>query len=175
MFFKEVKSECFKKRHYILIALSMAIGLSLLFFGKGIFPRNDNPSIWQCLFIGLVLASSIVIPGVDNAVLLTFFGFYSALTLAIDNMNIPSLIPMALSVGVCGFGISFFMNKLLKKHRGATFSIIFGLFVSIIPSVLTQSETEIQLGFDGQSAILIGLAILGFAIAFMSERLKYKK
>ena len=55
------------------------------------------------------------------------------------------------------------MNKLIKRFYTATFSIIFGLFLSIIPNVLNSSCV---IGFNAQTVISFIILIIGFGISY---------
>lgn len=61
------------------------------------------------------------------------------------------------------------MNILLKKFYTGTFSIIFGLFISIIPNVLNESCT---LGLNANSVISIIIMIIGFGVSFFLGDIK---
>ena len=61
------------------------------------------------------------------------------------------------------------MNKLLKRFYTATFSVIFGLFISIIPNVLNES---CALGLNASSVISIIIMIIGFGISFFLGDIK---
>ena len=55
------------------------------------------------------------------------------------------------------------MNLLIKKYYTATFSIIFGLFIAIIPNVLNESCV---FALNSTMAISVVLALIGFAISY---------
>ena len=59
--------------------------------------------------------------------------------------------------------ISFIMNKLISKFYTGTFSIIFGLFLSIIPNVLNESCV---IGFNVNTLISFMILILGFTVSY---------
>ena len=64
--------------------------------------------------------------------------------------------------------ISKLMNLLVKWHYTLTFSIIFGLFVSIIPSVLPNNFL-LELNF--KSFFSVVLMIFGFLISYLLGKL----
>ncbi|MDR0978962.1 MAG: DUF368 domain-containing protein [Lachnospiraceae bacterium] len=164
LFYKEVKKKDFKNIYHILIAFAVLAGLLLLFLGKGLFPQVDNPAPPQSFFMGFTFAASATVPGIDNSVILSVFGFYEGFVSALDSINIYVLAFVAVGVIVGVISISFIMNFLLKKHYSITFSIIFGLFISIIPSVLNESCV---LALNMASAISILLMILGFFASYL--------
>jgi len=57
-------------------------------------------------------------------------------SLSIRNFDASIILPVGIGLVIGVIVISYIMNKLLNKYRGITFSLIFGLFISIIPSVL---------------------------------------
>ena len=61
------------------------------------------------------------------------------------------------------------MTKLLSKFYTATYSVIFGLFISIIPSVLDES---CRVAFDLKTAVSFVFAILGFFVSFYLSDVK---
>ena len=159
LFYKEVKKKGFSKKYYILIGLSFIIGISLILMNQNAFPQIENPNILQSILLGIAVAGSSIVPGVDSAVILSSLGLYELYVSSLANFNLSVLIP-------AGFGallISFIINKLVKNYYTITFSIIFGLFISIIPSVLNESCI---LAFNVQSAISILILIIGFCISF---------
>lgn len=64
--------------------------------------------------------------------------------------------------------ISKLMNLLVKWHYTLTFSIIFGLFISIIPSVLPNN---FLLGLNFKSFFAIILMIIGFFVSYLLGKL----
>ena len=139
LFYKEVKKKGFNNKYYIPMAISAALGFLLLSFNKNIFPEITNPNIIQSIILGFAAAGSAMIPGIDSAVILSAFGLYKIYVSSIANMNISVLAPAAFGLGLGALMIAYFMNRLLKKHYTLTFSIIFGLFVAIIPNILNES------------------------------------
>lgn len=163
LFFKEVKKNGFSKKYYIFIAVAACIGITLFSLNSGAFPQIKNPNFLQAVLLGIAVAASSIVPGVDSAVILSTFGLYELYVSSLANLNFKVLIPAGLGLLIGAFAISFIMNTLVKNFYTATFSIIFGLFISIIPSVLNESCV---LSLDTTSIISILFLILGFAVSF---------
>ena len=72
-------------------------------------------------------------------------------------------------LGIGALSIAFVMTKLLSKFYTATYSVIFGLFISIIPSVLDESCV---IAFDLKTAVSFVFAILGFFVSFYLSDIK---
>ena len=163
LFYKEVKKEGFSKKYYILILLSAVAGFALFFFNKNLFPAITNPNLFQSVLLGVAVAGSSIVPGVDSAVILSSLGLYELYVSALADFDLAILLPAGVGLGFGVLIISFIINKLISKHYTITFSIIFGLFLSIIPNVLNESCV---LGFNISSVIAIVIAIIGFGISF---------
>lgn len=163
LFFKEVKRNGFSKKYYIFIVVAACVGIALFSLNSGAFSQIKNPSFLQSVLLGVAVAASSIIPGVDSAVILSTFGLYELYVGSLANLNFRVLIPAGFGLLIGAFLISFIMNFLVKNFYTATFSIIFGLFISIIPSVLNESCV---LSLNTTSAISILFLIFGFIVSF---------
>ena len=169
LFYKEVKKEGFNKKYYIVMLISAIAGIALFSFNKDLFPVITDPNLFQSVLLGFAVAGSSIVPGVDSAVILSTLGLYELYVGSIADFNLSILIPAAFGLGIGVLVISFLMNKLLSKFYTVTFSIIFGLFLSIIPNVLNSSCV---LGFNLSSVIAIILVIIGFIFSYFLGDMK---
>lgn len=169
LFYKEVKKEGFNKKYYIVMLISAIAGIALFSFNKDLFPVITDPNLFQSVLLGFAVAGSSIVPGVDSAVILSTLGLYELYVGSIADFNLSILIPAAFGLGIGVLVISFLMNKLLSKFYTVTFSIIFGLFLSIIPNVLNSSCV---LGFNLSSVIAIILVIIGFIFSYFLGDIK---
>ncbi len=162
LFYKEVKKEGFSKKYYAVMAAAATVGILLFYYNKNMFPRVQNPSLLQSVFLGVAVAGSSLIPGVDSAAILSSLGLYELYVSSIANLNMSILIPAIFGLVGGGLIISFIINLLVKRFYTATFSVIFGLFISIIPSVLNES---CYLAMNSASVVSIIVMITGFAVS----------
>ena len=169
LFYKEVKKEGFNKKYYLYMVIGAVVGFVLFYFNKDLFPVITNPNLLQSVFLGIAVAGSSIVPGVDSAVILSSLGLYELYVGSIADFNLSVLIPAAFGLVIGVLVISFLMNKLLKRFYTATFSVIFGLFISIIPNVLNESCV---LGLNASSVISIIIMIIGFGISFFLGDIK---
>ncbi len=176
LFYSEVKKNGFSKKYYAVIAASAALGLLLLFFSENLFPTVDSPDVFQSVILGVAVAASSIVPGVDSAVILSAVGLYELYVSSLANFDLSVLIPAGVGLVIGAVLISLLMSFLLKRFYTVTFSIIFGFFISIIPSVLSDN---CRLGLNGTSAVSLILMLLGFLLSFYlgdikgnNERLK---
>lgn len=168
LFYKEVKKEGFSKKYYIYIILSIIIGLFLI-TNTNMNNQLNNLNILNSIILGIIVAASSIIPGIDTTVILSSCGLYKAYVNSLANFNLSVLLPMILGLILGALLISKIMNLLIKNYYTITFSIIFGLFISIIPSILPN---DFSLGLNIQSIFSIILMILGFLVSYILGILK---
>ena len=163
MVWREVKKEGFDRKYYAVIALAAAVGIWFFSVNPNAFPQVTHPTLLQKLLLGVAVAATAIVPGVDPAVFLSTLGFYEMYVSALANLELNILIPMAGGLAVGAVGISFAMSWLFKRFYTASFSVIFGIFLTMIPNMLTK---DCILGWNGTSAISVAVLILGFGISW---------
>lgn len=163
LFYREVKKEGFHKKYYVVIVLAAAAGFALFYFNKDLFPQITEPNLFQSVILGVAVAGSSIVPGVDSAVILSSLGLYELYVSSLASLNLSILIPAGCGLAAGALVISFLMNTLIKRFYTMTFSIIFGLFISIIPNVI---NSNCALGLNPDSVISIILMVLGFGISY---------
>ena len=163
MVWQEVKREGFSKKYYGLIIISFLTGTCLFTLNPNSFPQITHPNLLQSIALGVAVAATAIIPGVDPAVVLSTLGFYEMYVGALAEFSLPILLPMLIGLAVGALGISAAMSLLFKRWHTGTFSVIFGMFLSMIPNILSDSCV---LTWNLRSMVSIALMVLGFAVSF---------
>ena len=149
--------------HYALILAAAATGLLLFGANPAGITNITDPNLWQSVLLGVAVAGSSIVPGVDSAVILSTLGLYELYVSSLANFDLAILLPAGIGLVVGALAISFIMNLLLKKAYTITFSVIFGMFLSIIPNVLSGSCNIFSLS---QGLLAAAFVVPGFAISF---------
>ena len=157
LFYREVRKNGFRKRYYGLMAVAAAVGFFLFGFNRHLFPAVTEPNLLQCVLLGVAVAGSSIVPGVDSAAIMSAFGLYELYVSSLADFNLQILIPAAGGLIVGALVISFVMNLLIKKAYTGTFSVIFGMFLAIIPTVVMEESCTV-------TSLPMGLAAIGFAL-----------
>ena len=157
LFYRQIGKNGFPKYCYVIILCAIAVGFMLFGFNRQLFPAVQQPDFIQSVFMGVIVAASSIVPGVDSAVILSAFGFYEIYVSSLANLNFAVLLPEAVGLIIGAVIISAGMNVLLKKAYTVTFSVLFGFFISIIPNMLDES--------CHLTSISDGLVALAFAAA----------
>ena len=163
MVWKEVRKEGFSARHYIYIAVSAALGFWFFNSSPFAFPQVSDPTLLQSILLGVAVAATAIIPGVDPAVFLTTLGLYRVYVAALAEIDLTVLGPMVIGLAAGAVVISSCMSTLFRRFYTATYSAIFGIFLSMIPNMLTENCV---LGLNGVSAISVLLLIAGFFVSY---------
>ncbi len=176
LFYKEVKKEGFNKRYFIPIAMAFLAGTVVFNFNKDLFPEVTDPSFFQSVLLGLVVATSYIVPGIDSAAILSALGLYKLWVESLAELDFEVLLPAAIGLCIGVLVVSFIINKLISKHYTMTFSIIFGLFLSIIPSVLRPEDGgSLQIGLNSVTYISVAIAVVCFVLSLLFSNLEKLK
>ena len=163
LFYREVRKNGFRKRYYFVIVTAAAAGFFLFGFNRHLFPTVTEPNLWQSMLLGVAVAGSSIVPGVDSAAIMSAFGLYELYVSSLADFNLQILIPAAGGLVVGALVISMIMNLLIKRAYTGTFSTIFGLFLAVIPTVVMQESCAITSAPRGLEAI--GYAVVGVVIS----------
>ena len=172
MVWQEVRKEGFSRGYYLVIGLAALAGTWFFTVNPNAFPQVSDPTLLQKLLLGVAVAATAIVPGVDPAVFLSTLGFYEMYVKALANVDLAILIPMVGGLAAGAVAISFAMSWLFRRFYAASFSVIFGIFLSMIPNMLTA---DCVLGWNGVSAVSVAVLILGFMISwFLGDLPRHK-
>ena len=157
LFYRQVRKKGFRNRYYFVMLVAGLAGLMLFGMNRALFPQITDPNFFQKVFLGVAVAGSSIVPGVDSAVIMSSLGLYELYVSSIANLDMRVLLPALIGLILGAAAISAGMNFLLKKAYTLTFSVIFGLFISIIPNIL-QDCYKINNLWEGAVAIAFALA-----------------
>lgn len=172
MVWQEVKKEGFSRKYYGVIALAAALGTWFFTVNPNAFPQVTDPNLLQKLLLGVAVAATAIIPGVDPAVFLSTLGFYEMYVAALADVNLSVLIPMVGGLAVGAVAISFAMSRLFQRFYTVSYSVIFGIFLSMIPNMLTE---DCVLGRNTASVISVVVLALGFLVSWCLGSLPGRK
>ena len=163
LFYKEVKKNGFSKKFYLVIILALVVGIFLFMLNTDGIKQISEPNLFQSIVLGIAVVATAIIPGLDPAVVLSSLGFYEVYVSSLADFDLNVLLPMLIGIVSGGIIISYAMSVLFKKFYTATFSIVFGLLLSMIPNMLNESCV---LGKNVVSLISVVLVIVGFLVSY---------
>lgn len=146
---KDLKGGLKKPSCWIVMVLLSCLLIAFSFFltaGKEItFDNMEIADYITLFFVGVFTSATLVVPGVDFAVLLISLGYYSAFTSTIANIfNLSTLAHTSIVLGIylIGYGLgSFMLSKLIKfiinKYDDQTKYASFA-FVLVAPAIIIR-------------------------------------
>lgn len=164
LFYREMTQKGFSKKYIFFIVVAFTAGIVLFTVNRTTFPQVTDPNLFQKFALGVAVAATAIVPGADSVVLLSTFGLYELyLSVMANPLSRPDiLLPMLIGIAGGGIIVSFLISQLFKRWYTATFSVIFGLFLSMIPNMLNES---CRLAFNWQTAISLVLMAGGFLVS----------
>ncbi len=168
LFYRQVMKKGFHKKNLLLIAAAFAVGMVLFGFNRELFPVVTEPTVGQSVLLGVAVASSYIVPGVDSAAILSALGFYDLWVHSLATLNLTVLFPAVAGGAVAVLAVSFVMDWLIRKFYTPTFSVIFGLFLSVVPAVVDESCIP---GWNLQTYVACGIFAVCFAASLLFSRL----
>ena len=163
MVWNEVKKEGFCPKYYIYIMVSAVLGFWFFKMNPNTFPQITEPTVVQSVLLGVAVAATAIVPGVDPAVFLSTLGLYRAYVAALAGVDFSVLGPMVIGLAAGAVAVSAAMSALFRHFYTATFSVIFGIFLSMIPNMLNENCV---LGLNVQSVVSILLMVAGLAVSY---------
>lgn len=179
--YKKATFDIFKPQHIIWGVITLILMLITVY----VVPSADSQNIVTVLtlfqFVKLFIITAIsaicmIIPGISGSFVMLLFGTYETVTVAISDLNLLILLPVALGAATGILVGSKIIDGLLKRYPQATYFSILGFMIGSIPAIVDKIAGENA--FIGGMPLVIGVVVLivGAAIsyAFSNENLKEK-
>ncbi len=119
-------------------------------------------------FIGMVVAVSMMLPGLSHSTLLVAMGYFAAFTEIIGDLKIAELAIILIGAVVAVLLFSKILHRALTDHHRVTMFLILGLTVGSIISVLALSAEYL----DNTVEILVSAAlfVVGLLVSYRFMR-----
>lgn len=112
------------------------------------------------LIAGVIIAIALVLPGISASLVLYTLGLYDVTMTAINNFNIPYLVPIGIGGIIGTFATARILEKLFQKYPNKTYMAIMGFVIGSLVPLFPGIPQGVEL-------LASALAfILGFLIIF---------
>lgn len=150
-FYQMIKRYPKKRSNYISFLCCFLIVISLSFV------QTNHASFLETLhlptlyfFIGIIDASTMVIPGISGTAVFMMLGLYQKVLLLFANLdsiehityNLSILFPFCFGLGIGVMIISVIMNYLLKRKKDGTYYGILGFQISALLVIFMETLTK---------------------------------
>lgn len=145
----------------------------------------------RLMLVGVLIAASLIIPGVSGTVLLVMIGQYGLVLNAVSDLknilklpmaspemiqgiiaNIMVLVPLVLGALGGALLFSYILNRLFQRWHGLTYAGILGFVVGSIPALYPVGA---GFGLNGATAVSLVLLLAGMLFAYWFSTLEHKK
>ena len=172
--------------------ISFLVGIFVASIIVNLIPITTPEELWFIFFCGIVAICAMILPGISGAFILLILGKYEFITATLKNpflfQNIIVILVFCFGCAIGLAGFSRVLNYLLEKYNNLTLAFLTGLITGSLQKIWPWKEiadTKIIRGklhviwgsptmpevFDQQFLIALCLAILGFFIVLVIERL----
>ncbi len=195
MIYKEATKE--KKLtpvHLIPFAIGVAviIGVSLISSSMGantVRTTLDVSTFIYLVIVSIIAAAAMIMPGLSGSLVLLILGGYQTAIQAVDEMNIPILIPIAIGIIIGIVACAKLITLCLKKWQRGTYSVILGLIFGSFYAIFPRESTSVQIidgvektvteganfHFNSTGIIAIIIGIIGVILPLSMELIDKKK
>jgi len=146
-----------------ILALIAGFAVMMVIMLLGIYQEEqlESPGFILLFLAGMLYIICAISPGISGSTMLLALGLFTPVITAVGDLQIMSLIPLALGAVVGLILFAKIVDRCVTDHRKSTFFAILGLTLGSIVTVIVQAS----MGFD-QNEHLIG-SIIGLAAGFI--------
>lgn len=165
-----------------LIGVGTIIGVTVASMSMGTNTAHDSLSAGTFFYlaaISVVAAAAMIMPGLSGSLVLLILGGYQTVIQAVDKMNIPILIPVAVGIIIGVVLCARLITICLKKWYRGTYAVILGLicgsFYAIWPREDPGTKGSADFAFNMTGIIAIIIGIIGVMLPLSMDLIDKKK
>jgi putative membrane protein len=180
----------------VLSILFLLIGAGLAYYITTLNPMvSENSSPWFLFLAGALAICAMILPGISGAFILVLLGAYESVLEAVNNKDIFTIAVIGLGAIVGLLSFSRILKWLFAKFKDYTLAILTGFIIGSLNKIWPWKETltyrmnskGVEVPFkqvsiapnsyegDPQLLYAIGLAVVGFALILLLEKLATEK
>ncbi len=167
-----------------------AVATGLVFYVVvGLVPVKTPDSPWFVFICGVVAISAMILPGISGSFILVLLGKYEYFLAALNDGDLFTIVVFALGAAVGILSVARVLAWIFKRHHDVTVAALTGLMAGSLRKVWPwKAEASspaglcgagarpmqinvLPLTIDGDLAAATGLALAGFAMVVVLERL----
>lgn len=174
----------------------LILGAGLAYYITTLDPMmSENSSTWFLFISGMIAICAMILPGISGSFILVLLGAYKPVLNALNDKDIVSIIVFMLGAVVGLLSFSRILKWLFSKYKDFTLAALTGFIVGSLNKIWPWKETltwrtnseglQVPLkqasispnSFDGDAQLMLAivLAIVGFGLILLLEKLATKK
>ena len=179
-----------------LTGISFVAGIAIAAFIVNLIPVATPDELWFIFLCGVIAICAMILPGISGAFILLILGKYEFITATLKNpfltQNLVIIVVFCLGCLIGLLSFARLLNYMLKNFHQLTMAFLTGLMVGSMPKIwpwkeiletkMIRGKAQVIWGsntmpqtISTEVLIALGLAILGFIIVLIIERLARRK
>ncbi|MGY0408567.1 MAG: DUF368 domain-containing protein [Polaribacter sp.] len=184
-----------KKWNFITVSV-LVFGAFLAWFITTLNPLvSENSSLLFMFLAGAIAICAMILPGISGAFILVLLGAYKPILSAVNDRDLKTIAAVGLGAIVGLVSFSKILKWMFTHHKNTILAVLTGFIIGSLNKIWPWKETlswrtnshgiEIPLkqqsispfSFDGDSQLMFAmiLALVGFALILLMEKLAVKK
>ncbi len=175
--------------------VSMLIAGTAIAYFISTLPPNENVDSLPYLFLsGAIAVCAMILPGISGAFILVLLGSYKTILDAVHERDIKIVVTVALGAIFGLLSFARLLKWMFKNYKNSTLAVLTGFILGSLPKiwpwkkvletktfgekVIPIAEKNISpFAFEGDNQLLFAilLAILGFSLIFILEKVASKE
>jgi len=167
---REANKEGHSRGSWVSLIVSTAVMLAFFFLlnhaGEGI---QLEPNLGWFFFCGILWGLSLIVPGMSSSSLEIYLGLFAPMTAGISAGDPGVLLPMLAGIAFIVLTLAKLVDFLFRKYYRFAFYAVIGFVIASTAVII-----PVQYAGIGEFLIALGCAVVGFLLAFLSEKLGNK-
>ncbi len=180
----------------LIVAIMLICGAFLAYYITTLNPLvSENSSSLYILFAGAIAICAMILPGISGAFILVLLGAYKPVLDALNSRDFKTIIIFILGAVIGLLSFSKILKWLFENYKNYTLAVLTGFIIGSLNKIWPWKETltwrtnshgievpfnqksVFPLSFDGdaQLTMAIVLAIIGFGLILLMEKLAVQK
>jgi len=171
------------------LAAALIVGTVGAFWLVGLVPAQTPEAAWFVFLSGATAICAMILPGISGSFILVLLGKYQFILDAVNGRDVGTLAVFLAGIAVGIVSFAQLLGYLFRRYHDVTVALLTGLMlgslrkvwpwkVDVLTRVDRRGETVpvvqnnvLPAAFDGEVAAALALAVLGFGVVLLLERL----
>lgn len=143
-------------RHVACLIVGAVVVLAMTMLPTGLFAAGSGITFWILQFVaGVIIAIALILPGISVTHILYIMGLYEVVLQKVYELQILSLIPLAVGAFVGTFLTANLLEKGMKRYPEEVYMAIIGFVAGSLIQLIPGEQMEMPI-------VGIGIAVVGF-------------
>ncbi len=182
-----------EKWNYATVIM-LVIGAAIAYFITTLPPNENSDSLPYLFLSGALAVCAMILPGISGAFILVLLGSYKTILDAVHEKDIKIIITVGLGAIFGLLSFARLLKWMFKNYKNATLAVLTGFILGSLPKIWPWKEiletktigkkiitidemnvSPLHFAGDNQLVLAIILAIIGFSLIFILEKIATKK